>query len=287
MKTGVSVASLALVLAAMGGVKTPLMAQQKHQNAVIDLWAQGKPAFGVYAPNENGGPRGESRQGPRAAVYTRDGGERLAMNPLYDYVFLNLEGSYDRRAIKAMADGLRSPKAVGRKTLIVRIPPIDQDGAAAAGARVKEALDFGADGVTIPHIQSLDEARQAIGFFQEAKANVWSPSNPRGETIAMLMLEDPAAVARANEVADLKGYSILACGIGSLTQALGGDREGAEAGTQKVLAEAKRAKLADMLTANTQDIEKRVKQGFLALLMQGPTADDAIRIGRAAAGRTP
>ena len=101
----------------------------------------------------------------------------------------------------------------------------------------------------------------------------------------MLMLEDPMAVAQARDVADLKGFSILACGIGSLTQALGGDRAGAEAGTQKVLAEAKRARLADMLTANTEDVAQRVKEGFLALLMQGPTADEAIKIGRAAAGR--
>jgi hypothetical protein len=40
-----------------------------------------------------------------------------------------------------------------------------------------------------------------------------------------------------------------------------------------------------MLTANPQDVEKRVKEGFLALLIQGPTAGEAIRIGRAAAGR--
>jgi hypothetical protein len=73
----------------------------------------------------------------------------------------------------------------------------------------------------------------------------------------MLMLEDPMAVAQAGDVADLKGFSILACGIGSLTQALGGDRAGAEAGTQKVLAEAKRARLADMLTANPQDVAQR------------------------------
>jgi 2-keto-3-deoxy-L-rhamnonate aldolase RhmA len=253
-----------------------------HKNAIIDLWAQDKPAFGVYAPNENPGPRG---QGPRPAVYTREGGEKLAMNPLYDYVFLNLEGGYDAAAVKAIADGLRSPRAVGRKTLIVRIPPIDKDGAAAAKARVKEVLDLGGDGVTIPHVTGVDEAKVAISFFHDAKANVWSPSNRGGETIAMLMLEDPEAVAHAKEVADLKGYSILACGIGSLTQALGGDRAGAEAGTQRVLAEAKRAKLADMLTANPQDVAQRVKEGFLALLMQGPTADEAIRIGRAAAGR--
>jgi 2-keto-3-deoxy-L-rhamnonate aldolase RhmA len=200
-------------------------------------------------------------------------------------VFLNLEGSYDSAAVKVMADGLRSHDGPGRTALIVRIPPIDTDGAAAAKARVKEILDAGADGVTIPHVTSVEQAKLAIGFFQDAKANVWSPSNPAGRVIAMLMLEDPAAVAQAQEVADLKGYSILACGIGSLTQALGGDRVGAEAGTQKVLAEAKRAKLADMLTANPQDVAQRVKEGFLALLMQGPTADEAIRIGRAAAGR--
>src|SRR4029434_1512516 len=85
-----------------------LFAQQPHKNAVIDLWQQGKPAFGIYAPNENPGPRGEV---PRPAVYTRAGGEKLAMNPLYDFVFLNLEGAYDANAIKAIAEGLRSPKA--------------------------------------------------------------------------------------------------------------------------------------------------------------------------------
>ena len=274
-----------VVIAAIIGAVEATYAQRSHENALIDLWTQGKPAFGVYAPNENPGPRGQRGQPAQPAVYTRDGGEKLAMNPLYDFVFLNLEGNYDAQAVKAIAEGLRSPKAAGRKTLIVRIPPIDKDGAEAAKTRVREVLASGGDGVTIPHIQGLDEAKQAIGFFREANVNVWSPSNPSGEKIAMLMLEDPAAVAQAKDVADLKGYSILACGIGSLAQALGGDREGAEAGTQKVLAEARRAKLADMLTANPQDVGKRVKEGFLALLMQGPTADEAITIGRAAAGR--
>src|SRR3954468_20991233 len=263
----------------------PVQSSTARTHGLAELWAQGKPAFGVYAPNENPGPRGQRGQPPQPAVYTREGADTLAMNPLYDYVFLNLEGSYDAAAVKVMADGLRDPRAVSRKALIVRIPPIDKDGAAAARARVKEILGLGADGVTIPHVTSVDEAKLAIGFFQEAKADVWSPSNPGGRIIAMLMLEDPAAVAQAKEVADLKGYSILACGIGSLAQALGGDRAGAEAGTRKVLAEAKRARLADMLTANAQDVAHRMKQGFLALLMQGPAADEAITIGRAAAGR--
>jgi staphyloferrin B biosynthesis citrate synthase len=278
---GTKVGWVAVLLAIAAGMPVQLAAQT-HQNAVIDLWAQGKAAFGVYAPNENPGRRGQRGQPP---VYTREGGEQLAINPLYDFVFLNLEGSYDPAAVKAMAEGLRSPKASGRKMFLVRIPPIETDGAAAAKTRVKEILDAGADGVTIPHIRHLAEAREALGFFRAARANVWSPKNRGGEKLAMLMLEDPAAVAQAKEIAALDGLSILACGIGSLTQALGGDRAGAEAGTQNVLQAAKAAGLPDMLTANPQDVAQRVKEGFLALLMQGPTADEAIRVGRAAAGR--
>src|SRR5688572_30043202 len=190
---------------------------------VLDLWPQGKVAFGVYAPSE--APRGSP------PVYSAEGAAKVAANPLYDFVFLNLEGAYDPAAVKAYGRGL---KKASRKTLIVRIPPISKDGADATRTRVKEILDAGADGVTIPHIRDLDEARLALSFFEAAKANVWSPSNPKGTKLAMLMLEDPKAIAQRKEIADLKGVSILACGIGSLAQALGGDRAGAEAGTQQV-----------------------------------------------------
>jgi len=241
---------------------------------VLDLWPQGKVAFGVYAPSES-----ERGQPPK---YTPEGAAKVAANPLYDYVFLNLEGAYDAAAVKAYGEGL---KKTSRKTLIVRIPPIEHDGAEATKARVKEIFDAGADGVTIPHIRDLDEAKLALSFFTAAKANVWSPKNPKGTKIAMLMLEDPKAIAQRKEIADLPGISILACGIGSLSQALGGDRAGAEAGTQQVLVETKRVKIANMLTANAKDVEQRIKEGFNALLFSGPQADEGIKIGRAAAGR--
>ena len=241
---------------------------------VIEVWAKGKPAFGVYAPSE-----GERGQPPR---YTPDGAAKVAANPLYDYVFLNLEGAYDAAAVKTYGEVL---KKNSRKTLIVRIPPISKDGADATKARVKEIFDAGADGVTIPHIRDIDEAKLALSFFTAAKANVWSPKNPKGTKLAMIMLEDPKAIEQRKEIADLPGISILACGIGSLSAALGGDRAGAERGTQQVLEETKRVKIANMLTANAKDVEQRVKEGFLALLMMGAQADEAIKIGRAAAGR--
>lgn len=261
-----------------------------HVNTLLDLWEAGTPAFGVFVPNERPRPEGSPRPGtarvPRQPpLYTAEGGRRLAENPLYDYVFLNLEGGYDGAAVAAIAEGLRSPTATGRKALLVRVPPISTDGADTARARVREVLALGADGVVIPHVRGVEEARQAIGLFKSEGADVWSPSNRRGDVVAMLMIEDPGALAQAEEIAALGGYSVLACGIGSLTRALGGDREAAEAGNQEVLAVARAAGLADMITAGTDDVEQRIREGFLALLMQGPAADDAIRLGRRAAGR--
>ena len=136
----------------------------QHDNAIIDLWTAGKATFGVFVPGE--GPR----QRGVPPVYTKEGGERLAQNPLYDFVFLNLEGSYDIEAVRAIGEGLRSPSAVSRKTFLVRIPPIERDGAEVTRARVKEILDAGADGVVLPHVRSPEEAALAVGFFADAGA---------------------------------------------------------------------------------------------------------------------
>ncbi len=257
-----------------------------HQNRLIDLWGQNLPVFGIYAPNETQPTEEQRNNGERPpATYTREGGMRLAQNPLYDFVFLNLERGYSNDAVLAVAQGLRAPGAVDRKTLLVRIPSIEDEGALAARQRVHDVLDLGADGVVVPHVRSAEEARLVMSFFEEARADVWSPSNPTGEIIAMIMVEDPGALAEVTAIADTPGISILACGIGSLTRALGGDREAAEAGNQDVLAHAKRVGIPDMITANAGNIAQRIEEGFLALLMQGPTADEVIEIGRAAAGR--
>ena len=273
-------------------------AEVARATSTIGLWERNLAAFGVFVPPEfagGGGPGGAARPGaePGAGArgqrgpprYTVEGGRELARNPLLDFVFLNLERSYDPAAVEAIATGLNAPDAIGHKTLLVRIPSIEQDGEEATRARVREALELGADGVVLPHVRNVAEARAAVSFFEDAGADVWSPANPDGTVIAMLMVEDPDAVAEAAAIADVPGYSVLACGIGSLTGALGGDREAAEQGNQAVLAEATRAGLADMITANADDVEQRVEEGFLGLLMQVNGAEEAIRLGRQAAGR--
>tara|TARA_B100000953_G_scaffold297446_1_gene292285 strand:- start:434 stop:1045 length:612 start_codon:yes stop_codon:yes gene_type:complete len=203
---------------------------------------------------------------------------------LLDYLFLNLEGNYDAEAVAAIAEGLDESNSEGTPSLLVRIPPIERDGAETARARVLEALQLGADGVVVPHVRSPEEARLAVSFFADAGASVWSPDNPDGETLAMIMIEDAGALAAAGEIADTPGYSVLACGIGSLSGDLG-SREAGEAGTQEVLQHSERVGLPNMITANAQDVEQRLEEGFLGLLMSGAGADEAIRIGRSAVGR--
>ena len=168
-------AGISIAIAGLAVAATSLQAQAKHENTVLDLWNAGKPAFGVFVPNENAPARGQGRGEPGAPrpqpVYTTAGGEKLAANPLYDYVFLNLEGQLDAAAIKAIAAGLGSPQATSRKTLIVRIPPFHED-AAAAAARIKEAFSLGADGVTVPHVENVDEAKRVRRHFRRTRQHL-------------------------------------------------------------------------------------------------------------------
>lgn len=247
---------------------------------LIELWKSGQPAFGEYATprHEQGDENSEE-----APLFTVQMGRDLATNPLLDFVFLNLEQQYHAESVRGASEGLRSDGSDFAKALLVRIPPIHEDGIEISRARAQEALALGANGVVLPHIRSAEEARMAVSFFEGY--NVWSPANPDGEIVVMLLIEDPNVFAELEEIVNIPGYSSLSCGIGSLTSALGGDREAAEILNQRVLASSKRAGMVDLITATEESMEMRVKQGFLGLLPIGPNQDAAIRLGRAAAER--
>lgn len=266
------------------GEATVAAAPSADARGLTELWNDGVMAFGVYVPDERPMEVARSEEGRRTPpVYTAEGAAELAANPLYDYLFLNLEGAYDPAAVVAVSAGVERAGVDTPPTLLVRIPPISADGAEAAGERVREILAAGADGVVMPHIRNVEEARTAVAFFDGY--DVWSPENPDGAVIAMLMLEDPEAIAQLDEVVAIGGYSVLACGIGSLTAALDGDREAAEAMNLEILDAANEAGYADMITANAGNVAQRVEEGYLALLMAGPDADQVIRTGRELAGR--
>lgn len=243
-------------------------AQSTDNKDLVELWAADQTAFGYYV---TGMP------------YTAQTGRELAANPLLDFAFLNLEHDYAFESASGVAEGLRSEGEDAAMDLLVRIPPMSEAGIEASRARVDELLELGVDGVVFPHVKSAEEARAAVSFFDGV--NVWSPDNPDGDFVVMLLLESPEVFDELEEIANIPGYSSLVCGIGSLTSALGGDAEAAEKLNLELLAQSQRAGLADIITADTQSVVRRVNQGFLGLLVYGPTADEVIRMGRAAAGR--
>lgn len=269
----VAAVSVVLVLFAVGSQISDrsIYAQTNGADSpvgLVELWEAGQTAFGQYVTG---------------VPYTVETGRELAANPLLDYAFLNLEQDYKLNSALDLAEGLRSGADGAGMDLLVRIPPMSEAGVETSRARVNELLAMGANGVVFPHVRSAEEARMAVSFFEGV--NVWSPTNPDGDIIVMLMLETPDVFAELEEIANIPGYSALACGIGSLTGALGGDRETAEKMNLEVLAQSQRARMADMITANTESVARRVNEGFLGLLVYGPTANEIIRLGRAAAGR--
>jgi len=272
-------------LVACGESDSSPSSELRTRPAVLDLWSQGTPAFGIFVPDERP-PEERGDPGARLpAIYTAEGGRTLAQNPLLDFLFLNMEGSYDPEGVSAIVSGVRSAQASAPPAVLVRLPSIATAGEDETRTRVREVLAMGADGVVLPHIRSQEEAERAIGFFREAGADVWSPENPGGKIVAMLMVEDPESAAQAPEIARMEGFSLLACGIGSMTSALGGDRDAAEVWNRFVFDEATAAGRPSMTTANAGDIAARIEQGFLALLTSGPQAEEALRIGRASVGR--
>jgi 2-keto-3-deoxy-L-rhamnonate aldolase RhmA len=251
----------------------------------LTLWKAGSPAFGIFVPSERA-PGATDANGKRLPpLYTAEGAKALGANPLHDYLFLNLEGAYDVEAVKAMVAGLKASS--GHPTLLVRIPTIEAAGAEPTRARVKEVLALGADGVVIPHVRSATEAALAVSFFTDLKANVWSPKNPAGTVIAMLMIEDKGAVTEMQAIAAVPGYSLLSCGIGSLTRDMGGDAPGAETACKNVRDAGAKLGMPSMMTANDKTIGDRLSKGYLGLLMAGTAeqTDAIIRTGRELAKR--
>jgi 4-hydroxy-2-oxoheptanedioate aldolase len=104
--------------------------------------------------------------------------------------------------------------------------------------RIGRALDFGAEGIMVPRIDSADQAEEAISFLR------WPPDGARGlalltrgaelgevahgsisalnqRVIGVIQVESPDAVAHANEIAAIDGVDVLFVGPTDLSHSMG------------------------------------------------------------------
>ena len=131
----------------------------------------------------------------------------------------------------AMEEHLRAADAAD-VAVLVRVGSLD-------GAEVLRALDAGAAGVVVPHVSDPEEARRAVmaahyppvgrrGLAMTTRAGRQTTadlathlSEAGRDTVVVLQVEDPAAVAATAEIAAVPGVSALWIGASDLSLELG------------------------------------------------------------------
>lgn len=229
---------------------------------LVRLLADGQVLFGVFSGDR-----------------TAEQGAATGRNRELDFVFYSLEsGPFDIMTTKVYMSGIAEGSAPDPPhPLVLRVPAI-RDGVEAAEANVAEALEAGVASIVFPHVESAEQAAVAVSVMGD---RLW-PGNPDGDLVNILIIEDRAGVERADEIVGTEGVSIVFPGPGDLRRAYEGDMEAVEGAIRTVLAACRRHEVPCGITANVNDIEERIAQGFRVFIVSDPAA---VTAGRVAVGR--
>jgi len=153
----------------------------------------------------------------------------LAAECGFDALFVDMEHSaFTTESASAVSIG-----ALGTGVTPLVRPPSQ------AGDGISRALDTGAQGVIVPHVNDAAQARSvvhcarfaplgrrsvmgptaALGFHAMPQADVMRTSNE--ETLVIVMLETPQAIANADEIAAVPGIDLLLIGSNDLCAEMG------------------------------------------------------------------
>ncbi|NYI78913.1 HpcH/HpaI aldolase family protein [Nocardioides panzhihuensis] len=167
----------------------------------------------------------------------------------YDFVLLDTEHGFADQQV--LADHVVAARAVGLPT-IVRIG----GGEAALALRV---LDAGAEGIVVPHVQSAEQAVDAVraahypplgdrGFATYTPAGRWGKAagsehaaDAARRTVVVAMVEDAQGVENAGAIAGTEGVDALWVGLSDLGATLGYDAGAADVACRQVWAAAQEA----------------------------------------------
>ena len=238
------------------------MVDQEPGSKLARLLAEGQAVFGMFARPQNA-----------------EGGRVAAANDETDFIFYSLEsGPWD---IPTMASFMTAmAEASDEKEphpVTLRIPPIREDREAAL-THISEGIAAGVEGVVFPHVESVQDAELAVSSMG---SRLW-PSNPSGDLINILLIEDQVGIAAAREIIGTPGVSVAIPGPGDLRRAYEGDMQAVEAAIQTVLAACKEFDVACGITAGVDDIAARLAQGFKLIIVNQP---EALSVGLEESGR--
>ncbi|GGH12736.1 aldolase [Alsobacter metallidurans] len=184
----------------------------------------------------------------------------------FDFVVIDEEhGSFDRGSTEMALLGARAAGTAG----IVRVPE-------PTAARLLAVLDDGATGVLVPHVSSVDKAREIVsccryrggkrGFSNTTRAGgfgtlaVWEHVDAMdAQTTVIAMIEDPEALDVIDDIVAVEGLDGFFIGRGDLTVALGASGMAdpkVRAAAEKICAAARRVgKPVCLMVANAAEAQ--------------------------------
>jgi 4-hydroxy-2-oxoheptanedioate aldolase len=247
---------------------------QPRLNPVIELLAQKKPVFGVYAPRNGRGGRGGGA--PAADAPPPKTAAQLAQDALAykngDYLFDgSMEGNFDAafpafvEFMKGLADNGFAQKAPARlpHPMFVKTHEIAENPTLAA-ERIGRQLNEGVSGIVFVGVESAEEVKTGLAAMRftskggtrpdnvgnapaywgmsekeyKEKADVW-PLNPNGEITNWTIVESKEGLKHIREIAAVKGIAVLFPGAGTLrgvfTDTTGGQRKFDAAGWENAI----------------------------------------------------
>ena len=272
-KRTIQVAALSLsILLGLGTaamLQTPA-AEEKWENPVRKLLAQGKPVIGATV-----------------TVASVEVAAQLA-NMGFDFLWVEMEHSpIGWETLRDMVLATRALKAMP----FVRVPVNELWTA-------KRALDAGALGVVFPFTSTPDLARQAVAgckYPPEGKRGAgpglatfrWPSGNEsyyafaNRNVLVIAIIEDQAGVDNVEAIASTPGIDVIFIGPNDLSwQLAGGNSEdpGVKAAMEKIIAAAKRhGKFLGRPAGTVEEVKKYMEQGFL--FFQGPSELGLMRTG--------
>ena len=241
-------ARVILLIAAVAVSSAAMVQAPRHLNPVVDLLAQKKAVFGLYAPANRRPGRGGAvpADAPPPKTPAELAKEALA-NESADYLFDGtMEGNFDRGYgpfvdfMKGMVDGGTLKAKQLHLPLFVKMHEIAPDPALGA-KNIAKQLNLGVAGIVFVDVKSAEEVKTGLAAMRFAskggtrpddvgtapqvwglsekeykdKADLW-PLNPNGELVNFTIVESKEGLEKIREIAAVKGIGVLFPGAGTL-----------------------------------------------------------------------
>ncbi len=234
--------------------------------------------------------------------------EESLTKPMIDFILIDMEHQpLDMSLLRNFLLALNSKREVIIKgnlqpniATLVRLP---SDGAEPVHALIKQALDIGVHGVVIPHVRTAAEAEKIVtacryvqpkgSKFSEPIGNrgaspwiaayLWGltlpeyveradlyPLNPKGDLLAIIMIEDEEGVKNIDEILKIKGIGAVIFGPYDFSFSIGHPGETDHPEVMKtwktVKAACDRANVPLIGFATPDDIKDKLKENYKMLL---------------------